>query len=98
MEGKEKQRVCIKFCVKLGKTLTESFQMLQKALEDECLSRSKCHEWFKRFIEGRASIADDPRSGRPTVSIDNVHVSQVNDLVFSNRCITIRKMAEEYNI
>lgn len=76
-EGKEKQRVCIKFCVKLRKTFTETFQMLQKAFEDECLSRSKCHKWFKRFKEGWVSIADDPRSGRLTgVSTDDVHVSQ----------------------
>jgi len=49
MEGKEEQRVSIKFCVKLGKTLTELFQMLQKPFEDERLSRSKCHEWFKKL-------------------------------------------------
>lgn len=42
--GKEEQRVCNKFCVKLGKTFTETFHMLQTAFEDECLSRSKCHE------------------------------------------------------
>ena len=98
MEGKEEQRVCIKFCVKLGKTFTETFHMLQTAFEDECLSRSKCHEWFKRFKEGRTSTADDPRSGRPTVSTDDDHVAQVNDLVRSNRRLTIREMAEECNI
>lgn len=84
--------------MKLEKTFTETFQMLQKAFEDDCLSRSKCHGWFKRFKEGRTSIADDPRLGRPTVSTDDMHVSQVNDLVRSNRRLTIREMADEYNI
>lgn len=51
-----------------------NFSDVTKSFEDECLSRSKCHKWFK---EGRVSIADDPRSGRLTgVSTDDVHVSQ----------------------
>ncbi|MGR0317612.1 hypothetical protein [Klebsiella pneumoniae] len=53
MNVKEEQRVCVKFCVKLGKMFTETFQMLQVAFGDECLSRSRCHEWYKRFKEGR---------------------------------------------
>ena len=64
MNEKEEQRVCVKFCVKLGKTFTETFQMLQVAFGDECLSRSRCHEWYKRFKEGRTSCEDDSRSGR----------------------------------
>lgn len=52
----------------------------------------------KLFKEGRTSIANDPHSGRPIVSIDDVHVSQVNNLVRFNRRLTIRNMAEECNI
>jgi len=98
MKEKEDQRVCIEFCVKLGKTFTETFHMLQIAFDDECLSRLMCHEWFKRFKEDRKSTADDPRSGRPTVSTDDDHVAQVNDFVHSNCRLTIREMAEECNI
>ncbi|MGR0295365.1 hypothetical protein ACUWCL_28355, partial [Klebsiella pneumoniae] len=70
MNVKEEQRVCVKFCVKLGKMFTETFQMLQVAFGDECLSRSRCHEWYKRFKEGRTSCEDDSRSGRPSTSTD----------------------------
>lgn len=74
MEGKEELCVCIKFCMNLVKTFAEPFQILQKAFEDERLSYSMRQEWLKRFKEDRTSIADDPRSGRPTVSTDDVHV------------------------
>lgn len=84
--------------MKLKKTFIETFQMLEKAFEDECLKRSKCHEWFKRFQEGRTSTADDSRSGSPTVLTDDVHVSQINDLVRSNRRLTVSEMAEKWNI
>lgn len=65
------------------KTFTETFQMLQQAFEDECLSQSRYHEWF-RFKEGRMSSADNPRSGRPSTSNDDVHVEKVKNLVRSS--------------
>jgi [histone H3]-lysine36 N-dimethyltransferase SETMAR len=98
MDGKAEQRVCVKFCVKLGKSFVETFQMLQDAFGDEVMSRSRCHEWFKRFKEGRTSTTDDPRSGRPSTSTDDAQVAKVNALVRSNRRLTIREMAEECHI
>ena len=34
----EEQRVCVKFCFTLEKTATETWQMLQQAFGDECMS------------------------------------------------------------
>ncbi|XP_046145615.1 protein GVQW3-like [Osmia bicornis bicornis] len=98
MNVKEEQRICVKFCVKLKKTFTETFQMLREAFGDECLSRSRCHEWYGRFKEGRTSSADNPRSGRPTTSTDDAHVAEVNTLVRANRRLTVRELAEECKI
>jgi hypothetical protein len=47
------QRMNIKFCVKLGKTPTETYEMLQTVYSDGALSRSSVFEWFKRFEDGR---------------------------------------------
>jgi len=60
------QRVNVTFCVKLGKSDTETYNLLKKVYGDECLSRSQAFEWFKRFKEGREEIGDDQRSGRPS--------------------------------
>jgi len=98
MNVKEEQRVCVKFCVKLNKTFSETFLMLQAAFGEECLSRSCCHQWFKRFKDGRTSTDDDARSGRPSTSINDDNVAKVNALVRSDRRLTIREMAEECNI
>jgi hypothetical protein len=41
IEGfKMEQREAIKFCVKLKKTSTETFEMLKSAYGEECLSRT----------------------------------------------------------
>ena len=58
MERIEEQRVCVKFCFKLGKSSSETFELLQQAFGDDVLSRTTCFEWFKRFKEGRTSVKD----------------------------------------
>ena len=40
MEEVDEQRVCIKFCVRLGKMGSETFEMLKQAFGDSCMSRS----------------------------------------------------------
>jgi len=47
------QRVCAKFCCKLGKNFTETIKLLNQAYGEDCMSRTQCYEWFKRFKEGR---------------------------------------------
>ena len=60
------QRVNVKFCVKLGKSATETYDLLKKVYGDECLFRTQVFECFKRFKEGREEIGDDQRPGRPS--------------------------------
>ena len=84
MKDLEEQLVCAKFCFKLGKTFTETFQMLQQAYREDCLSHTQCHEWHQRFKLGRMSIEDDPKSGRPFTAVDDDHVEKVLALIRQN--------------
>jgi hypothetical protein len=45
------QRAAIKFCVKLKKAVTETFEMLKSPYSEECLSRTSVFDWHKRFKE-----------------------------------------------
>ena len=62
---KSEQRVNIKFLVKLKKSAMETFQLLTEAYGEDCMSRARVFEWYKRFSEGRESLKDDDRPGRP---------------------------------
>ena len=64
----DEQRLCIKFCVRLGKTGSETFEMLKQAFGDSCISRSRTFEWFGRFNNGRNSTANYDGSGRPSTA------------------------------
>jgi hypothetical protein len=78
---KVKQRVNVKFCVKLGKSATETYDLLNKPYGDECLCSTQVFEWFKRFKEGREEIGDDQRLGRPSTSKTDANIEKVAEIV-----------------
>jgi hypothetical protein len=45
MDGKIEQRVCIKFCVKLGKSDTKIPEMLREDFGEHSLSRTVVFDW-----------------------------------------------------
>ena len=58
------ERYAIRFCFKLGKNATETYEMLQTAFGTSCMNRALDFEWHKRFKEGRESVRDDERCER----------------------------------
>jgi hypothetical protein len=58
-ESTEK-RICMKFYFKIGKTATETYQLLRQAFGEEAIGRTQVFDWFRRFKESRIS---DSRRG-----------------------------------
>jgi hypothetical protein len=52
MDGKIEQSVCIKFSVMLGKSTTETPEMLHEAFREHSLSRTVVSEWHSCFNAG----------------------------------------------
>jgi hypothetical protein len=59
IDGKIKQRVCIKFCVKLGKSAKETFEMLHEACREHSLTWTAILQWYSRLKAGWVSAEDD---------------------------------------
>ena len=62
------QRTSIKFLVKLGKSGKEIREMLVQVYGDSAKKKTAVYKWVKRFSEGRESVTDEERSGRPATS------------------------------
>ena len=92
------QRACVQFCFKIGKTASETYELLKTAFGDKCLSRSNVFIWFNRFKNGRESVEDDPQPGRPSTSKTDENIVKIHDLVRSDRRLTIREMSHELNL
>lgn len=92
------QRTNIKFCFKLGKSATETYEMIKKVYGEDAMSRSRVFEWFARFKAGRESTEDDERTGRPRSSRMDENIERVQTLVKQDRRMTIAMIAETLNL
>jgi len=61
MSDHTEQRICLRFCFRLGKTAAEAHKMLQKAFKEEALSHTEVFEWFEQFKRGEMSVEDHPQ-------------------------------------
>ena len=92
------QQVNVKFCVKLGKSTTETYDLLKKDYGDECLSHTQVFAWFKRLKEGREEIRDDQRPGCPSTSKTDANIEKVSEIFWQNWCLSIQAVDELINI
>ena len=53
---KFEQRCTIKFYVKLGESVTVTYEKLQRAYGEHSLSRAEVFRWQKSFLEGREKV------------------------------------------
>jgi hypothetical protein len=67
-------------------------ELIQKSYGDAVLSRTTIFEWHKCFQEGRESVKDDERSGRPTSRTDD-NIAAVDKKVQEDRKVTSRLIA-----
>ncbi|KAG5310121.1 MOS1T transposase, partial [Acromyrmex insinuator] len=63
------QRAVIKFNAKLGKSASETFRSMQQVYGNQCLGRTTVFEWHKRFLQGRETLEDDKKLGRPILRL-----------------------------
>ena len=56
------------------------------------------YKWFERFRIGCESVEGEGRSGRPSTSKTQENVEIINEMISSNRRLTIREISEDLNI
>ena len=95
MCGSTEQHICIKFCFKIGKPATETYQLLQQAYGEDAMGRTQVFDWFHRFKEGRTAIESNPRLGRPSTLRNEEMIAKVRTIILNNRRLTVREIADD---
>ena len=57
------------------------------------MKKTAVYKWVKRFSEGRESVTDEERSGRPATSRTEENIAKVRQIVRENRRLTVRSIA-----
>ena len=72
--------------------------MMKKVYGDDCLSRSRIHEWFKRFQEELEPFEDDERSGRPRNVVNKENAAIVREFIRKEPKSLLKYMESELGI
>ncbi len=54
--GREEEWYAIKFCFKIGKYATETYEMLQTVFGASCMNRTSVFQWYKRYKRKAKSL------------------------------------------
>jgi hypothetical protein len=92
------QCVCIKFCVKLSKSTTETLEMLCEASGEHYLSWTVVFEWHSHFKAGRVSVEVDKRLGQPSTRKMTENVEKIRELINEDCHRTIHELADTVGI
>jgi len=72
--------------------------ILVQVYGDSAMKKPAVYKWVKRFSEGRESVTDEERSGRPATSRTEENIANVRHILRENRRLTVRSIAEQVNI
>jgi len=99
MQRSLEQRYAIRFCAKLGKSGSETLQLLRTAYGDAAvLSSAQVFRWNKTFKDGRDSVEDEQRAWRPSTSRNENNVARVEAVLDRDRRLNVRLIAEELGL
>jgi hypothetical protein len=70
------QRIIIKFCVKIGKSGSETLALLTVAYGEYAMRKLSVSKWYRRFKE-RRDVQDDPTCGQPKTQRTDLNVDRV---------------------
>jgi histone-lysine N-methyltransferase SETMAR len=89
----ERQRCAIEFCVRLGKSGSETLQLVHQAYGDNAMRRAAVFKWWKRFRDGEMNVKDEPRSGRPSTAVTEANVEKAEELLKEDRRLSLRDLS-----
>ena len=92
------QRTNIKFLVKLGKSGNKIREMLVQVHGDNAMKKTAVYKWVKPFSEGRKSVTEEERSGRPATNRTEENIANVHQIVRENRRLTVSSIAEQVDM
>uniref|UniRef100_A0A8D8R8P0 Histone-lysine N-methyltransferase SETMAR n=1 Tax=Cacopsylla melanoneura TaxID=428564 RepID=A0A8D8R8P0_9HEMI len=85
-------RAVIRYLVVKGKTPVEVFNEVKSAYGDGAMNRTNVYKWCREFKNGRTSVHDDQRSGRPSIVTDEL-VEQIENALRDDRRLTLDELS-----
>jgi transposase len=88
----------IRFLNAKQKSQTEIRKELVEVYDENVISRKQVSVWCNQFKEGRTSLLDEERAGRPTSACNAVNERRVEQLLLSDRRMKLKEIAYTLNL
>ncbi|KYN16305.1 PREDICTED: putative uncharacterized protein FLJ37770 [Trachymyrmex cornetzi] len=85
-------RGVIRYLVWKGKTPVEVYNEVKTAYGDKAMNRTSVFKWCREFKNGRTSVHDDQRSGRPSILTDDI-VEKIENALRDDRRLTVDELS-----
>ncbi|KAG5325839.1 SETMR methyltransferase, partial [Pseudoatta argentina] len=85
-------RSVIRYLVWKGKTPIEVYNEVKTAYGDTGMNRTSVFKWCREFKNGRTSVHDDQRSGRPSILTDDI-VKKIENALRDDRRLTVDELS-----
>jgi len=91
------QQINIKFCVKIGKSASETLALLTVVYGEYTMKKWSVFEWHRWFKEGQ-DVQDDSRSRQAKTQRTDANVDTERTLVCSDQRLGVRVISEKLNM
>ncbi|GFO35598.1 histone-lysine N-methyltransferase SETMAR [Plakobranchus ocellatus] len=81
--------LCV-FLFSKGTKPSEIHKQIAETYGEGAMSRSRVYQWCTWFGEGRTSLGDEPKSGRPKTSTNEENTTRVDKRIRCDRRMKIR--------
>jgi transposase len=89
----EEQQTVVHFPWAEGVKSVEIHRQMLAQYGAHTMHQRKMYEWIERFKEGRISVTDESRSGRPATSCMDQHIQRVDVLIRKDQLLALAHVA-----
>ena len=94
----EERSALIRFLAAEGVKPSEVYRRISAQYGSSCLNQINVYKWIERFKDGRTSIKDEPREGRPSEVKTSENQQAVNDLILAEKRLTVEEIVQQLRI
>ncbi|GFO15492.1 histone-lysine N-methyltransferase SETMAR [Plakobranchus ocellatus] len=88
----------VRFLFAKGRKCSEIYRQIVENCGEHAMSMTQVCQWCSWFKDGRTSLQDEPRSGRPNTANNDWNTARVDELIKVDRRVKVKKISLKLDI
>ncbi|GFN92049.1 histone-lysine N-methyltransferase SETMAR [Plakobranchus ocellatus] len=96
--SKLEEKAVVHFLFAKGTTCSVIYREIVENYGEHAMSMIQVYQWCSWFKDGRTSLQDEPRSGRPNTANNDWNTARVDELIKVNRRVKLKEISLKLDI